>query len=108
MADSRKLRNIFGYIVLQLDLAGLDELKDRDSGKLFGNRSDPENLCGINRHLEFQIGHAKAFSQEDGVVMDNQHSRTGRVGRKSLVQKLLQCRGVLAGRSLRPGRRYNE
>ncbi|MEY2573152.1 MAG: hypothetical protein QOJ87_1365, partial [Verrucomicrobiota bacterium] len=77
------IRNISGDIVIQLYPARRYQLKDRDGGKLFGDRSDPEDLLRINRHLEFEIGHAKAFPQKDDIVTGDQHGRARCIGRES-------------------------
>ena len=94
--------------IIQRQLAGLRQFQCRRSGELLGDRPDPEDLVGGERHAQFEVGAAAGAAVEHLVAARQQY----RHARRGLVAVGVQgargeCRHVLlrwlCGRRLRGG-----
>ncbi len=57
----RILRQDLGDLLVEPQLALLGELEDGDGGELLGDRADPEDHVGLDRHSQLDAGEPAAL-----------------------------------------------
>jgi hypothetical protein len=65
-------------VLVQVELALLDQLHHRGPGEQFGDRAGPkQRAVGIDQLLSFEVGVAIALLEEDLAVLDHHHHSAG-------------------------------
>jgi hypothetical protein len=87
--------------VRERDLSVLDKQDYRSRRELLGDRPEPEDGVGLQRHAEFHARHADGLAVEHLAVLDHQDRPARLIGREGGSDDGIHLRGGLRGRRCR-------
>ena len=86
--------------ILERELPVLRQHQDRCGRELLRDRPEPEDHVRLERHAEFQVGHAVRLPEDGASVLDHDDGGAGTVGLKRSLEKRVDG----GGRGCCPGR----
>ncbi len=91
-------------LILEADLALLDQQEDGDGRELLGDRAQAEDHVGRDRHAELEVGQAVALAEDRPAALADDDGRSGLSGLVDGGHHGVDLRGQVV-RDRRPGRK---